>query len=137
MANFEIQKYHQNKPKLNGVYLRNNLPKVKDVAYLINIDEFKWTETHWIALFMNAENVIQIDSFGGGHIIKEIRKFIKNKNVKTNNYWIQECDSVVCECFCIGLIDFMLKGESLLEYTNLFSLNEYEKNDKIISKYFQ
>ena len=40
-------------------------------------------------------------------------------------------------CFCIGFIDFMLKGKSLLEYTNLFSPNEYKRNDKIISKYFQ
>ena len=39
--------------------------------------------------------------------------------------------------FCIGFIDFMLKGKSLLEYTNLFSPNGYEKNDKIILKYFQ
>ena len=39
--------------------------------------------------------------------------------------------------FCIGSIDFMSKGKSLLDYTNLFSPNEYEKNDKIILKYFQ
>ena len=39
--------------------------------------------------------------------------------------------------FCIGFIDFMLKGKCLLEYTNLFSPNDYEKNDKIILKYFQ
>ena len=38
---------------------------------------------------------------------------------------------------CNGFIDFMLKGKSLLEYTNLFSPNEYEKNDKIILKHFQ
>ena len=38
---------------------------------------------------------------------------------------------------CIGFIDFMCKGKSLLEYTNLFSPNEYKKNDKIIIKYFQ
>ena len=41
-----------------------------------------------------------------------------------------------CGCFCIGIIDFMLKGKSLLDYTNLFSPNDYEKNDKIILKYF-
>ena len=41
------------------------------------------------------------------------------------------------EYFCIGFIDFMLKGKSLLEYTNLFSPNENEKNGKIILKYFQ
>ena len=39
--------------------------------------------------------------------------------------------------FCIGFIDFMLKGKSLLEYTNLFSPNKYKKNEKIILKYFQ
>ena len=39
--------------------------------------------------------------------------------------------------FCIGFIDFMLKGNSLLDYTNLFSSNDYGKNDKIILKYFQ
>ena len=39
--------------------------------------------------------------------------------------------------FCIGFIDFMLKGKSLLDYTNLFSLNDCGKNDKIILKYFQ
>ena len=38
---------------------------------------------------------------------------------------------------CIGFIDFMLKGQSLLDYTNLFSPKEYEKNDKMILKYFQ
>ena len=38
--------------------------------------------------------------------------------------------------FCIGFIDFMLKGKSLLEYTNLLSSNYYEKNDKIIKKFF-
>ena len=37
--------------------------------------------------------------------------------------------------FCIGFIDFMLKGKNLLEYTNWFSPNDYEKNDKIILKY--
>ena len=39
--------------------------------------------------------------------------------------------------FCIGFTDFMVKGKSLLDNTNLFSLKEYEKNDKIVLKYFQ
>ena len=38
--------------------------------------------------------------------------------------------------FCIGFIDFILRGGSLLQYTNLFSPNDYEKNNKIILKYF-
>ena len=43
----------------------------------------------------------------------------------------------MCGYFWIGFIDFMLKRERLLEYTNLFSPNDYEKNDKVILKYFQ
>ena len=42
----------------------------------------------------------------------------------------------MCGYFCVGFIDFMLKDKSLLGYTNLSS-NDYEKNDKIILKYFQ
>ena len=38
---------------------------------------------------------------------------------------------------CIGFVYFMLKGKSLLDYTNLFSPNEYERSDKIILKYFK
>ena len=50
LTNFEIQKYYQNEPKLNGVYLRNNLPKTKVGAYAINLDEYKLLGTHSIAL---------------------------------------------------------------------------------------
>ena len=41
----------------------------------------------------------------------------------------------MCSNFCIGFIDFMLKGKRLLDYTNLFSRNDYEKKDKVILKY--
>ena len=50
---------------------------------------------------------------------------------------MQAYDSIMYEYFCIGFIDFMLRGKSLLDYTNLFSPNDYQKNDKIILKYFQ
>ena len=74
---------------------------------------------------------------GVENIPKEIKKFIGNKNVVTNIYRIQEYDSIMCGYFCIGFIDFVLKGKSFLEYTNLFSPNDYEQNDKIILKYIQ
>ena len=53
LTNFEIQKYYQSEPKFNGVYSRNDLPKIKDGTYVINLDEFKSTGTHWIALYVN------------------------------------------------------------------------------------
>ena len=62
---------------------RNNLSKIKDGAYVINLDEFKSIGTNRITLYVRAENVTYFDSFRLEHIPKEIRKFIGNKNVKT------------------------------------------------------
>ena len=50
LTNFEIQTYYQNEPKFNSVYSRNNLPKIKDGVYVINLHEYKSIGTHWIAL---------------------------------------------------------------------------------------
>ena len=84
LTNFQIQKYYQNEPKFNGVYSRNNLPKIKDGTYVINLDDYKSTGTHWIALYVNANNIVYFDNFGVEHIPKEVKKFIRNKNIITN-----------------------------------------------------
>ena len=52
-----MPKYYQNKLKFNGAYSRNNLPKIKDGAYVINAHEFKSIETYWIALHANGNNI--------------------------------------------------------------------------------
>ena len=70
LTDFEVHEYYQNETKCNGAYSRNNLPKIKDGAYVINLDEFKSIGTHWIALYVNAENVTYFDSFGVEHIPK-------------------------------------------------------------------
>ena len=87
-------------------------------------------------MYVNGNNIIYFDSFEVGHIPKEIKKFIGNKNIITNIYRIQAYDSIKCGYFCIGFTYFVLKGKSLLDYTNLFSPNDYQRNDKIILKYF-
>ena len=137
LTNFEIQKYYQNEPKFNGVYSRNNLSKIKDGMFIINLDQYEWIGTHCIALHVNDNNLTYLDSFEVEYIPKEISKRIRNKNIITNIYRIQEYDSVMCKYFCIGFIDFTLKDKGFLEYTNLFSPNDHEKNDKIIIKYLQ
>ena len=88
-------------------------------------------------MYVNNNNVNYFDSSGVELIPKEIKKFIGNKDVVTNIYRLQTCDSIMREYFRIVFIDFILKGKSLLEYTNLFSPNDYEKNDKITFKNFQ
>ena len=136
LTNFEIHKY-ENELRFNGVYSRDNLPKRKDGAYIINLAEHYDTGTHWIALWIN-NNVTYFDSFGVQHIPKEIKTFINNniKNI-TNIFRIQAYDSIMCGYFCIGFIDFMLAGKKLTDYTNLFFPNDFKKNNNIILNYFK
>ena len=87
-------------------------------------------------MYVHNNDGTYFDSFGVEHTPKEIKAFINNKNIKTNIFRIQAYDSIMCGYFCIGFIDFMLKGKTLTEYTNLFSPNNFEKNDDIILNYF-
>ena len=127
LTNFEILKYYQNQPRFNGVYFRDNLPKMKDGACIINLDEYSDIGTHWIAWYLQNNNVTYFDSFGVEHIPEEIKTFIGNKNIKTNIFRIHAYDSIMCGYFCIGSIDFMLAGKTLTDFTNLFSPNNFKK----------
>ena len=132
---------------------RNNLPnkKIKKGAYVISLDEYENTGTHWVSLFVKTNEAIYFDSFGIEHIPKEINKFINNdmtkpsslKRIKSNIFRIQAYDSIMCGYFCIEFIIYMLKGKTLLDYTNLFIilmtlkrtielLKEYLKMNNII-----
>ena len=93
--------------------------------------------THWIALYVSGNKVTFFDNFGVEHIPRVIKKFVSNKNIKTNIYRTQVNDSIMYGYFSIGFINFMLKGKTLLDYTNFFPPNKYQKNDNVILKYFQ
>ena len=73
-------------------------------------------------MYINAKNITYFQSFGVQHIPEDIKKFIGNRNIITNIYKIQAYDLIICGYFCIGFIDVMFKGKSLLDYTNLFLL---------------
>ena len=148
LTNIEVREYYSNEPKFNGVYSRDNLPKItKKGAYVINLDEYENTGTHWIALFIKTNEVIHFDSFGIEHIPKEVNKFIRskelgsavgnNKKIKANIFGIQAYDSIMCGYFCIEFINYMLKGKTLLDYTNLLSPNDFKKNDRVIKRIFK
>ena len=96
LTNFEIQKYYQNESRFSGVYSRDNLSKIKDGAYIINLDDYANIGTHWNALHVNNNGFTYFDSFGVEHIPKEIKTFIdrplssasQNKNIKTSIFRI-------------------------------------------------
>ena len=129
--------YYQNEPRFIGVYSRDNITnKIKDRAYVTNLDEYLDIGTHWIALYVNNKIVIYFNSFGVEHISKDIKRFINNKNITRNIFRIQAYNSIMCGYFCIEFIDFMFNGNSLTDFTNLLSPNNFNKNDDIILNYF-
>ena len=78
-----------------------------------------------ILLYALNNNATYFDIFGVEHIPKEIKNIIDNKNIKTITFRIQAYDSVMSGYFCIGFIDFMVKGKSLTDFTNIFSANYF------------
>ena len=85
LINFDMQKHYQNEQKFNGVYSRSNLTKkIKDRAYVINLDKYADKGIHWIALFRNRIEIVYFDSFGVKHVPEEIKEFVGNKNIITN-----------------------------------------------------
>ena len=111
------------------MYSRNNLPnKIKKGAYVINLDEYENTGTHWVCLFVKPKYTVYFDSFGIEHIPKEINKFFNN-DIKSNIFRLQAYDSIMCGYFFAEFINYMLKAKTLLDYINLFSPNDFKKND--------
>ena len=121
--------------------------KLKKGAYVINLDEYENTGTHWVSLFVKPKYTVYFDSFGVEYIPKKINKFIgneqsssakvRNKKIKASIFRIQVYDSIMCGYFCVKFINYMLKGKTLLDYTNLFSPNDFKKNDRVIKRIFK
>ena len=109
------------------------------------MDEYENTGTHWVYLFVKPKYTVYFDSFGVEHIPKEINRFIRSEElgrvvcneIKSNIFRIQAYDSIMCGYFCIQFINYMLKGKTLLDYTNLFSPNDFKKKDRIIKRIFK
>ena len=110
--------------------------KIQKGAYVINLDKYKNTGTHWVALFVKTNEAIYFDSFGIEHIPIEINKFINNDTTKSSSleriestiFRIQAYDSIMCGYFCIKFINYMLKGTKLLDFKN---------NDQVIKRIFK
>ena len=80
LTNYKIIEYFKDEPRFNGVFSRNNLPKaIKKEAYVIILDFYQNSGTHWISLFVKSNEVIYFDSFGVDHISEEIKKLLRIK----------------------------------------------------------
>ena len=111
--------------------------KIKDGAYVINLDEYADVGRYWIALFCDRSAIIYFNSFGVEHVPEEIKDFVGNKNIIVNIFRVQANNSVMWGYFCIGFTDFMLAGKKLTNFTSLFSPHYFKKNDDINLRYFK
>ena len=103
------------------------LKKIKDVADVINLDEYADVGTHWIALFCNRNEIVYFDSFGVEHVPEEIKDFIRNENIKANIFRVQANNSIMCSYFYIKFIDYMFAGKTLVDFRRMFSLYDFKK----------
>ena len=91
--------------------------------------------THWVSLFIDSNTALYFDSCGIEYIPQEVLNKIRDKSVTHNILRIQDNESITGGFYFITFIEHMLAGKTLLDYTNLFSLNDYKKNEKTIYKY--
>ena len=118
-------------------FLRDNLPRINNGAYVKNLDDKQSKRAHWTTLFIDINTAVYVDSFGIEDIPQEVLNKIKDKSITHYIFGRQSDDSIICEFYCITFIEYMLVGNTLLDYSKLFSCNDYKKNGKIIYKYFK
>ena len=105
--------------------------------HVINLNDGNSKETYWISIFINRNTVIYFDSFRIKYIPQEVFKKIRDESVTHNTFRIKGNKYIMCGFYFSTYIEYMLPGKTLLGYTNLFSPNDYLKNDKIMYKYFK
>ena len=138
LRNIEITKYVSYEIRFNRIFPRYNLSKIKDRAYVINPDDKKSKGTHFTFLFFDRNTAVYLDSFGNEYSPQDVLNKIKVKSITYNNIFrIQSDDSIIYGLFCIAFIEYMIAEKTSLDYTNLHSPNDYQKNNKIINKYFK
>ena len=94
---------------LMALFQKNNLPRIKDGAYVINLDDKNSKETHWVSLFIDRNTAIYFDSFGIEYIPQEVLNKIKDKSITHNIFRIQNNESVMCGFYCIAFIEYVLQ----------------------------
>ena len=107
LNNTKITNYFNYEARFTGIFSRNNLPKIKDGAYLINLDDKKRKGTHWVSLLIDRNTATCVDSFGIEYTLQEVLNKIRDKSITHNVFRIQDNDSVTCGFYCITFLEYM------------------------------
>ena len=101
-------------------------------SLIFNLQNSNQPGTHWISLSRNNKSVFIFDSFGIGHIPKNIYDIYKDFNIITNIYRIQDINSNLCGLFCVLFCLYKVNSKNkFIKFLNLFHANDYIKNELV------
>ena len=135
LTDINITKNLNYKSRFNGIY-RDNLPKIENSAYVINLNEKESKRTHRVQLFIDKFIAMHFDSLGMEYTPQEVLNKTKEKSIIRNIFQcIQDDDSIMCGFYWIAFIKYLLARK--IGYTNLFSPNDHEKKSNRKYKFFK
>ena len=143
LDNFELTEICDNlKIKLNGIYARNQNFNLQNGNYIINLDDYRNSGTHWTCFIKDKKNIYYFDSYGAYPPLEIINLCDKyNLNLFYNKDDIQEFKSILCGFFCVGLFHYLKDKKNIIDsinnYLNLFNKKNTKQNDKIIINYIK
>ena len=133
LSNIFINNLLKDEKSYLDTFSKDEIPLIENNKSLIfNLQNSSQTGSHWIALSRNNKNIFIFDSFGVGHIPKNIYERYKNFNIITNIYRIQHINSNLCELFSILFCLYKVSSKNkFIEFLNLFNVNDYIKNELV------
>ena len=135
--------FQYEQPTFNGGFSRNNLPRIKDGVRAINLDDKKVKEHIGFDCLLREMQLYTLIFFEFNIILNQYKSIMKinlinqDKSIMRNIVRTKNNESVMLGFYCIAFIEHMLAGKALLDYTHLFSPNDYKKNGKRICKCFK
>ena len=95
MSNIKITKYFNYRHRFNGIFSRDNLTRIKNETFIINIDDKQSIGAHWVSLFTDRNTTMYFDSLSIEYIPQEVLIKIKDKSITHNIFRIPSDDSIM------------------------------------------
>ena len=86
LNNIEITKHFGHKLRINGVFSRDNLPQIKDITNVINLQDKNSEGTHWLSLFIDKNKI-----WNWTYSARSIKQLKTNQSITTSlekNLWL-------------------------------------------------